>query len=100
MYKSRRITAKQAKDIKEKYPTAIFLDVRSEWEYRNGHITGAMSLPDYDIHTMARGMFPDPHAIILVYCQVGSRSRGATQLLVDMGYVNAYDFGGIVNWPY
>jgi len=100
MYKNRRITAKQAMEIKKRYPAAIFLDVRSEWEYNTGHIVGAVSLPDYDIETRAESVLGDHNKIVLIYCQVGSRSRGATSLLVSMGYENAYDFGGIVDWPY
>jgi len=100
MYKNRRITAKQAMDIKTRYPNAILLDVRSEWEYNNGHIVGAVSLPDYYIEERAESVLGDCNTIVLVYCQVGSRSRGATSLLVGMGYKNAYDFGGIVDWPY
>jgi len=35
-----------------------------------------------------------------VYCRSGNRSRSAVELLVSMGYKNAYDFGGFNTWPY
>lgn len=37
---------------------------------------------------------------ILVYCRSGSRSRGAAKVLIDMGYTNVHDFGGIMSWTY
>jgi len=83
-----------------RYPNAIILDVRSEREYAMGHIPGAVLLPDYDISEKATEVLKDYYVPILVCCQSGSRSRSATSLLVSMGYVNAYDFGGVSSWPY
>ena len=100
MARNRRITASQAKEIMEKYPDVIILDVRNYWEFTARHITGAISLPDFEISTRATDVLPDLYSIILVYCQSGNRSRGATSLLLSLGYVNVYDFGGINAWPY
>ena len=79
---------------------AIILDVRSASEFAYGHIPGAILLPDYDIKYSAEQILPDTDALILVYCRSGNRSRAATSLLLSMGYVNVYDFGGINTWPY
>jgi len=98
MYRNRRITAAQARDMIARYPSAIILDVRNEWEFAAGHIPGAILLPDYDIKDKVTYILQDLYALILVYCQRGNRSRSATNLLVSMGYVNVYDFGGIVDW--
>ena len=100
MYRSRRISASDAKDLITRYPDAIILDVRTESEFQRRHIPGAILLPDFDIKYMAASVLPDYYALILVYCQSGNRSRSATNLLVSMGYKNVYDFGGINNWPY
>lgn len=96
----RRITASQAKELMEKYPTAIILDVREEDEFNAGHIPGATLLPTFEISHRADYMLPDKYALILIYCRSGVRSRSAKDLLLTLGYVNVYDFGGINAWPY
>jgi len=100
MNRNRRITASQAKDLMTRYPDAIILDVRSEYEFATGHVPGAILLPSFDIEYTVNSIVSDNYALILVYCQSGNRSRSATSLLVSMGYVNVYDFGGISSWPY
>ena len=42
---------------------------------------------------------PDKNQMILVYCRSGNRSKQASQKLVDMGYTQVYEFGGIIDWP-
>ncbi|HEQ71951.1 MAG TPA: rhodanese-like domain-containing protein, partial [Spirochaetia bacterium] len=37
-------------------------------------------------------------ALIVVYCRSGSRSAAARETLVNMGYTNVVDFGGIYRW--
>jgi len=100
MYRNRRISASEAKELMTRYPNAIILDVRTEHEFQRNHIPGAVLMPDFDIQYMAESVLPDLYALILVYCQSGNRSRGAVNLLVSMGYKNVYDFGGISSWPY
>jgi len=100
MYRNRRISASEAKDLMTRYPNAIILDVRTEQEFQRGHIPGAVLLPDFDIQYMAASVLYNHNALILVYCQSGNRSRGAVELLVSMGYKNVYDFGGFSTWPY
>ena len=100
MYRNRRISASQAKELMARYPNAIILDVRTEQEFDLRHIPGAILLPDFDIQYSASSVLYDLNALILVYCQSGNRSRSAVSLLVSMGYKNVYDFGGINAWPY
>ena len=45
-------------------------------------------------------LLSDLDAEILVYCRSGNRSEQAANKLIDIGYTNVYDFGGIINWPY
>ena len=78
----------------------ILLDVRTDEEFREGHISGAILIPDYEIAVRAESEFPDKDVIILVYCRSGRRSALAAQALSDMGYSNIFDFGGIIDWPY
>jgi|GEM_PF-6986778 len=51
----------------------ILLDVRTDQEFNERHIGGAVLIPDYEI---------------------------AANELLEMGYLRVYDFGGIIGWPY
>jgi len=96
----RKISAQEAKKMLDANPNAILLDVRTEAEYQQKHIPGAILLPDYEVKSRAADVLPDKGALILVYCHSGGRSAGAAKALVGMGYTGVYDMGGIVNWPY
>ena len=54
---------------------AILLDVRTPQEYAEGHIAGALLIPDYEIGDRAQEELPDKEQKILVYCRSGRRSR-------------------------
>lgn len=95
-----KITAQEAKAIIDGEEDVIILDVRTDSEYRLGHIEGSVLLPHTEIKEKAHQMLPDKNAIILVYCRTGIRSAQGSNLLLEMGYTNVYDFGGIVDWPY
>jgi len=95
-----KISAKEAKEMMDSTENYILLDVRTESEYKDKRIDGAVLIPDYEIKDRAESELPDKNAVIFVYCRSGSRSRGASNALVDMGYTNVYDIGGIIDWPY
>ncbi len=76
----------------------VIVDVRRADEYAQGHIPGAILIPNEEIGTEQPEELPDKNQIILVYCRTGRRSKEASQKLADMGYVNVYEFGGIVDW--
>ena len=77
----------------------IILDVRTAEEYAAGHIPGAMLLPNETISSVPPTQLPDKDQLILVYCRSGNRSKQASQKLVDMGYTNIVEFGGIISRP-
>ena len=93
----KKITSDEAKNIMltEK---PIVVDVRSLEEYNEGHIPGAIVIPNESIGTEQPKELPDLDQVILVYCRSGNRSRQASQKLYDMGYTNVYEFGGIKDW--
>ncbi len=95
-----KITAEEAYRMMEESDDYILLDVRTEEEFEEAHIEGAFLLPDYEIEDKAGDEFPDQDAVVLVYCRSGRRSAEAAKLLIDMGYTNVYDFGGIIDWPH
>ena len=79
----------------------IILDVREQDEFDAGHIPGAVLLSVGAItKDSAAAVIPELDSVVLVYCRSGNRSKTASQALVDLGYSNVYEFGGINTWPY
>ncbi len=96
----RRITAEEARAIMEQEEPYILLDVRTEEEFLENHIEGAMLIPDYEIGDKAALLLPQKDSLILIYCRSGRRSALAAKDLIALGYTHVYDFGGIIDWPY
>ena len=94
------ITAEEARKLMDSEEGCIILDVRSREEYDQGHIPGAILIPDTEIEAKAADLLPDKDQLILVYCRSGRRSKLAAQSLADLGYTNIREFGGILDWPY
>ena len=95
-----QITQENAKEMMDTQEVLI-LDVREQHEYDSGHITGAVLLPVGTItKDTAADVIDDLDTVVLVYCRSGNRSKTASQTLVDLGYTNIYEFGGINTWPY
>lgn len=94
------ITPEEAKKIMDEATGYVILDVRTLPEYNEGHIEGAILIPDYEIMERAERELPDKDQLILVYCRSGNRSKAAARDLVQLGYTNVMEFGGILDWPY
>ena len=94
----RKITQDEAKEMMKRADGHIIVDVRRIDEYDGGHIPGAVCIPNESIGSEMPAELPDKQQIILVYCRSGRRSKEAAQKLSDMGYVNVYEFGGILDW--
>ena len=95
-----KITAEEAKERMDSGDDIIILDVRTQDEYEESHIPGAILIPNETIGTEMPDQLPDAGQEILVYCRSGNRSKQASQALVDLGYTNVVEFGGINSWPY
>ena len=65
---------------------AVVIDVRSSQEFKEGHIEGAISIPEYEIKNRMKKELPNLDQIIIVYCGTGHRSRRAQKVLEKMGY--------------
>ncbi|MFZ2539353.1 MAG: rhodanese-like domain-containing protein [Oscillospiraceae bacterium] len=100
MTKYTKITPKEAKEIIDNETDIIILDVRAQSEFDEGHIKNAILIPHTEIETVAVEKLTDKDAKILVYCRSGKRSAVASKKLVEMGYTNILDFGGIIDWNY
>jgi len=78
----------------------LILDVRSQTEFDEGHIYGAVLLPENEILDRAEEVISSKLQTVLVYCRSGRRSDSAARTLSEMGFLNVYDFGGILDWGY
>ena len=95
-----QITQEAAKEMMDTQEVLV-LDVREQHEYDSGHIPGAVLLPVGTItKDTAAAVIDELDTVVLVYCRSGNRSKTASQALVDLGYTNIYEFGGINTWPY
>lgn len=79
---------------------AILVDVRTQGEYDEGHIKGAIVIPNETIGSTAIAALPDKNVPVIVYCRSGRRSADAANKLLSLGYTKVYDLGGIQSWPY
>ena len=75
-------------------PDALLLDVRTEQEYREGHIPGSKNVPLHSIDKVAE-VADNKRIPLYVYCLSGARSRQAAALLSQMGYRRVKNLGGI-----
>ena len=96
----KRISAEEAKTRMDSGDEVIILDVRTEGEFNAGHIPGAILIPNETITDKMPDLLPDLDAEILIYCRSGNRSAQAARKLIQIGYTNVYDFGGINRWDY
>ena len=94
------ITAEEAKAIMDSEDGYIILDARTQEEYDQGHIPGAIVISHEEIAEKAEDVLTDKDQLILVYCRSGRRSKIAAEALVELGYTNIREFGGIIDWPY
>lgn len=70
---------------------AILVDVRSPQEYREGHLEGAVLIPEYELISSHLKQFQSKDELIIVYCSNGLRSKRAQKKLERLGYKNVYN---------
>ena len=95
-----QISGAEAKALMDGEIGYIIIDARTQSEYDEGHISGAILIPEYEIADRAENELPDKNQLILVYCRSGRRSKIAAEELVKLGYTNVKEFGGIIDWEY
>ena len=93
-----QISMNEAVEMMETEKDYIILDVRTIEEYEEGHIPGAICVPNETIGENVIEELPDKGQVILVYCRSGNRSKQAATKLAEQGYTNIYEFGGIIDW--
>lgn len=94
------ISPEEAKKRLDSEKGIILLDVRTQEEYDGGHIKDSVLIPVDKLKGGAENKLKDKEAVIFVYCRSGNRSTTAANILVELGYKNVYNLGGINQWPY
>ena len=78
---------------------AMLVDVRSEADFRAGHITNAINIPLDQIEVQINKITSNSKKNIIVYCQKGVRSTQAFRLLNKLGLPKLYTIeGGLDAW--
>jgi rhodanese-related sulfurtransferase len=100
------INAEQAKQILDTDSAAVYIDVRTEREFDNGHVPNAVNIPVGWPDPMTRQMKPNADFVsvvaahfsknkrIIVGCQMGGRSQMAAQLLGQEGFEDVSNMQG------
>ncbi|WP_456378566.1 rhodanese-like domain-containing protein [Lutibacter sp.] len=77
----------------------IVVDIRTPYEFKRGHIKGAVNINYYDrnfTNNFAKFKKDQP---IFLYCRSGNRTSSATKKLAKLGFLKIYDLkGGVQNW--
>ena len=94
----RQISMNEAVKMMKDEKNYIILDARRPDEFAEGHIPGAINVPNEEIGTTEIAELPDKSQMILVYCRSGRRSKDASEKLVKLGYTNIVEFGGILDY--
>lgn len=74
----------------------VIIDVRTNEEYKEGHIKNSINIP---VDNIEKINYRKDTKIVL-YCRSGNRSNQAALKLKSLGYENIYDMGGINYWTY
>ena len=75
----------------------IIIDTRTEAEWNNGHLEGAVLIPYDTIVQGITAIAPDKKARINLYCRTGRRSGIALDTLKKEGYSNLTNLGSMEN---
>jgi phage shock protein E len=73
---------------------SLIVDVRTPREYQRWHFPGAINIPVSELSERTSEI-GDKSRTIVVYCRSGSRSSHAKQMLIDAGYTDVKNGGGL-----
>ena len=76
-----------AQRIKSKNPPVV-VDVRTGFEFRKGHIPGAIHAPTWKILSRLARLPADKSAELVLTCELGPRARICKAILGAFGYRN------------
>lgn len=84
------LTYSEIKNIMSNNTKAVLIDVRSNQEFKEGHLINSINIPLYDLTKVIKNKVQDKSDIIILYCQTETRSIKAKRNLEKMGYINLY----------
>lgn len=94
----------EAFETLKQHPDAMYLDVRTESEFAQGHAAGAINIPVAFIKTGQMQLNPDfvdvvekvlpKNKKLVVGCQAGGRSMRACEMLEEAGYTDLTNVTG------
>ncbi len=88
-----------AVQARERLDDALFLDVREQDEWDEGHVPGAIHVPRGNLESRIEGLVADRDRPIVVYCAGGARSAFAAKTLGELGYTDVVSLtGGYTDW--
>lgn len=99
MNSAQQVSVPEARDFLEKarLGSRTLLDVRQDFEYAEGHISGATLIPLPELADRVGEIQAD--LPVLVYCRSGKRSLAGANLLSGLGFRNVMNMqGGIMAW--
>ena len=76
----------------------IFLDVRTEKEYGEGHIPNSTHIPVGSLEARIGEIEKFKDKKIVVYCRSGNRSAKGTTILIKYGFEAVNLTGGMLQW--
>jgi rhodanese-related sulfurtransferase len=78
---------------------AVVLDVRSDGEFRQGHIINAINVPESQLASKAAELDKYKSRAVITVCRTGQASAKASAALKQLGFEKMYTLtGGLVAW--
>ena len=93
------VSSARASELLQSADPPLFVDVREQGEWDEGHIPGAAHIPRGNLESRIDGIEPDRSREIVLYCATGSRSTFAAKTLAELGYENVVSLAeGFREW--
>jgi phage shock protein E len=93
----KRVTAAELTEQIQNSRAPLILDVRSEEEYAQGHIPGAVNIPYDQLGNRLAEIDAAKTDEIVVHCRSGHRAGIAEKILIEAGYSDVRDLDGHMN---
>jgi rhodanese-related sulfurtransferase len=91
------VSVERARELIQENPSLVILDVRTDAEFREGHIEGAINIPVGELEGRLGEL--DRGDEMLVYCRTGNRSSTAVGILEENDFTKIYHMNrGITAW--
>ena len=86
------ITVEKLEELKRTNKEFNLVDVRSEKQFKESHIEGAVNIPLHEIRDKMKGL--DSSKPTIVYCNSGTTGNAAQNLLKQNGFAEVYNLSG------